>query len=131
MFHKCLNFPFFFFKAPGNGVIQEKYQFEFWAAFLQTKLKETTFALTSQLITIMQSFFCTQPTGGGQALCVWHGVSSYIKTVLGTFRAYVPSREVGLLASKNRLLRSRHFGDRVPGVPVVHALTLVGVLISP
>lgn len=104
---------------------------KFWTAFLQTTIKETTLTLTLQLIKIMQSFFCTQPTGGGQALCVWHGVSSSIKTVPGTFRAYAPCREAGLLASKTRLLGSRHFGDRVLRVPGARVLTLEGVVTSP
>lgn len=34
-----------------------------------SKVKETTFTFTFQLIKIMQSFFCTRPTGGGQ-VCV-------------------------------------------------------------
>lgn len=59
---------------------------------------------------------------------MWHGVSSYVKTVLGTFRVYAPCREVELLRTG---LGSRHLGDRVLRVPGARALRLVGVVTSP
>lgn len=76
----------------------------------------------------MQSFFCSQPTGGGQALCVWHGVSSYIRIVLGMSRVYAPCREAELLRTGQG---SRHLGDSVLTVPGVRALRLGGVVTSP
>lgn len=48
--------------------------------------------------------------------------------MLGTFRVYVPCREVELLRTG---LGSRHLGDRVLRVPGARALRLVGVVTSP